>query len=170
MKRVFVDLDKCLGCHSCMIACAVEHSLSKDLFKAIREVPFPKPRIEVKTAGEEDSFPLQCRHCEEPYCVDACIAGAIRKDPKTGLVLANEEKCIGCWMCVMACPFGIIRSSLLPNKEEKVAVRCDLCQDREIPACVEACPTGALFFGEVQDFKEAVSKSKEGRNALLNSG
>ena len=170
MKRVFVDLDKCLGCYSCMTACAVEHSLSKDLFTAIQETTLPKPRIKVNTVKEGGSFPLQCRHCEEPYCVDACIAGATRKDPETGLVLTDDKKCIGCWMCVMACPFGVIRPSLLPGKKEKIAVRCDLCQDRETPACVEACHTGALFFGEVEEFKKAVSKGKEDRNALLNSG
>ena len=167
MKRVFVDLGKCMGCHSCEIACAIEHSSSKKLFEAIQETPFPKPRIKVEIAKEGNSFPLQCRHCEEPYCVDACIAGAIRKDPKTGLVLADEEKCVGCWMCVMACPFGVIRPCLLANREEKIAVRCDLCQDRETPACVEACPTGALFFGEAEDFKKVTSK--EETNALLNS-
>lgn len=170
MKRVFVDLDKCLGCHSCIVACAVEHSLTKDLFMAIREDPLPQPRIKIGTGKEGDSFPLQCRHCEEPYCIDACIAGAIRKDPKTGLVLANEEKCVGCWMCVMVCPFGVIRPSLVPDKEEKVAVRCDLCQDRETPACVEACHTGALFFGEAEEFKKTVSKARRQKNALLNSG
>ena len=170
MKRVFVDLNRCVGCNSCMIACAIEHSLTKDLFTAIREKPLPKPRIKVKTAKEGSSFPLQCRHCEEPYCVDACIAGAIRKDPETGLVLADEEKCVGCWMCVMVCPFGVIRPSLLPGKKEKVAVRCDLCQGRETPACVEACPTGALFFGEIEDFKKAVSRARRQENALSNSG
>jgi len=167
MKRVFVYLDKCLGCHSCMIACAVEHSLSKELFKAIQEDPLPKSRIQIKTTKKGSGFPLQCRHCEEPYCVDACIAGAIRKDPQTGLVLVKEEKCVGCWMCVMVCPFGVIRPSLLPDKREKVAVRCDLCQEREVPVCVEACPTEALFFGKVEEFKRTVSK--EGENALLNS-
>jgi len=170
MKRVFVDLDKCLGCHSCMIACAVEHSSTKDLFTAVYEKPLPRARIEVKAGKEGSNFPLQCRHCEEPYCVDACIAGAIRKDVKTGLVLADEEKCVGCWMCVMVCPFGVIRPSLLVGKQEKTAVRCDLCQDREIPACVEACPTGALFFGEIEDFKKAVSsRARREGNALSNN-
>lgn len=170
MKRVFVDLDKCLGCHSCTIACAVEHSLAKDLFMAIKEDPFPRPRIKIGTGKEGNSFPLQCRHCEEPYCVDACIAGAIRKNPETGLVLTDEEKCVGCWMCVMVCPFGTIRPSLVPDKREEVAIRCDLCQDRETLACVEACPTGALFFGETEEFRKVVSKARRQENALLNSG
>ena len=82
----------------------------------------------------------------------------------------DQEKCVGCWMCVMVCPFGVIRPSLLPGKKEKVAVRCDLCQDRETPACVEACPTGALFFGEIEDFKKAVSRARRRENALFNSG
>ncbi|NOY10186.1 MAG: 4Fe-4S dicluster domain-containing protein [Spirochaetes bacterium] len=169
MKRVFVNLDKCLGCNGCMIACAVEQSSAGDLFKAISEMPLPVSRIEVKTVDEGGSFPLQCRHCEEPYCIDACIAGAIRKDPETGLVLSDEEKCVGCWMCVMTCPFGVIRVSLLPDKKGKIAVKCDLCQDRKIPACVEACHTGALLFCEVEQFISLVSKSKGDRDVLLNS-
>lgn len=161
MKRVFVDLNKCFACMSCMVACAEEHSVSKDLFKPIQEYLFPKARIRVKATREREGFPLQCRHCEEPYCVDACIAGAIRKDPDSGLIRVDEEKCVGCWTCVMVCPFGVLWPSLLPDKKQKIAVNCDLCQDREIPACVEACPTGALFSSEIEELKKTANSAKE---------
>ncbi|MFQ5834869.1 MAG: 4Fe-4S dicluster domain-containing protein [bacterium] len=156
MKRIFVDIDKCFGCRSCEIACAVEHSLSKDLFKAIKEDPLPRPRTDVQQDVKRNSFPLQCRHCEEPYCIDACIAGAIRKDPGTGLVVSDENKCVGCWTCLMVCPWGVIRPAQVSvrGKKKKVALSCDLCQDRETPACVQACPTGCLHFEEVEEFKK----------------
>lgn len=161
MKRIFVDLDRCLACRSCEIACAMEHSQSKDLFSAIQEEPKPVPRIAVGEDVRHRTFPVQCRHCEEPYCIDACISGAITKDPETGLVISDENKCVGCWMCVMVCPYGVIR----PSKEHKIALRCDLCQDREIPACVAACPTKSLFFGEPEEFSKTIS-SKEVNYAL----
>lgn len=155
MKRVFVDIDRCLACRSCEIACAVEHSRSKSLFSAIQERPRSLPRVNVERDYRYRTFPVQCRHCEEPYCIDACISGAITRNPQTGLVTSDEQRCIGCWMCVMVCPYGVIR----PSKEQKIALRCDLCQDREEPACVAACPTGALFFCEAEEFIKT-SKAK----------
>ncbi len=162
MKRIFVDIERCLSCRSCEIACGVKHSESKTLFKAIKEDPLPLPRIRV-TSQQEKAFPIQCRHCPEPYCLYACIAGAIRRDKETGLILTDENKCVHCYSCVMVCPYGVIR---VGGKGE-VAVKCDFCQDEEIPPCVEACPTGALFFGEREEFLKIVEKR---RNALSHSG
>ena len=162
MKRLFVDVERCLSCRSCEIACAVEHSNSKELFSSLKEEPKPRPRTKVERDTKLQTFPLQCRHCEEPYCIDACISGAVSKDPETGLVLLDEDKCVGCWMCVMVCPFGVIR----PAKEKKIALRCDLCQDKEIPACVAACPTRALFFGELEDFKKKLLERKNSKSKV----
>jgi carbon-monoxide dehydrogenase iron sulfur subunit len=162
MKQLFINIDKCLACRSCEIACAVAHSDSKDLFLAIHEEPKALPRMKVEKGSRLRTFPLQCRHCEEPYCIDACISGAISKDPETGLVISDEEKCVGCWMCVMVCPFGVIRPGGKADKQGKIALKCDLCQDEDEPACVKACPTKAIFFGEPEDFKEKLkSKVKE---------
>ncbi|MCK4245191.1 MAG: 4Fe-4S dicluster domain-containing protein [Candidatus Omnitrophica bacterium] len=162
MKRLFVDVERCLSCRSCEIACAVEHSQSKDLFSSLKEEPGPRSRTKVERDTKLQTFPLQCRHCEEPYCIDACISGAVSKDPETGLVILDEDKCVGCWMCVMVCPFGVIR----PAKEKKIALRCDLCQDNEIPACVAACPTKALFFGELKDFKKKLLERKDTKSKV----
>ena len=155
MKRIYVDVDKCLACRSCEIACAVQHSLAKNLVSALREELQPRPRVHLGSSPDLKGLPLQCRHCEEPYCVDACISGAISKDPETGLINIDEDRCVGCWMCIMVCPFGVVK----PSREKKVALRCDLCQGEEVPACVKACPTKALFFGEAEDFKKIVKKS-----------
>jgi len=84
---------------------------------------------------------LQCRHCEEPFCVRVCPTQALVKDKESGLVIHREELCIGCGMCQIACPFGVISR----RANSKIIVKCDLCPDLDSPACVEACPTKALF-------------------------
>ncbi|MFC1511279.1 4Fe-4S dicluster domain-containing protein [Candidatus Margulisiibacteriota bacterium] len=135
-KNIFCSIEKCLGCKSCEIACAVEHSKSKDLFASIGEFPLPRQRRKVE-AIKNLRLSTACQHCESAGCIDACMSGAIYKDDR-GAVLHDEEKCVGCWMCIMACPFGVI------SRQEKIALKCDLCPDRDEYACVKACPTRAL--------------------------
>ena len=144
MPRVIaVDVAKCMGCHSCEIACAVAHSDGKTLFAAIQEEPLPQPRVSVLAAGEM-AIPLQCRHCEDAPCVEICPTKALQKPDSEGPVTIDQELCIGCKSCIMVCPFGVITMSA----DGKTIIKCDLCIERldegEDPACVEACPTGAL--------------------------
>jgi anaerobic carbon-monoxide dehydrogenase iron sulfur subunit len=138
--KVKVRIDRCIGCKSCEMACARRHSDGSPLGVA--------PRIRVKhgqvvraggEAGANRPYVITCRHCANAKCVTACIAGAIYQDDK-GRVMYDRAKCVGCWMCIMICPFGAIHRDL---KEKKVA-KCDLCDGREVPACVEACKVGAL--------------------------
>lgn len=157
MKQLFAVADKCLACRSCEIACAVQHSSSKELVSSLYEKTGPMQRVYVESLPDAKSMPLQCRHCEEPYCVDACISGAISKDLKGGLICIDEVSCVGCWMCVMVCPFGVVR----PSRDKKVSVRCDLCQGEEVPACVRACPTKAIFYADVKDFKKDKKKKRK---------
>jgi Fe-S-cluster-containing dehydrogenase component len=111
------------------------------------------------------SVASQCRHCDEPPCAEACIVDAIVKDEDTGLVRFDWDECIECWSCIEACPFEAIHQ--VPGAEE--AVRCDRCEDREAPACVDSCPTGALVFTEFEEFKgtlddyEKIISSNESR-------
>ena len=144
MKEVFVDFEKCLGCRNCEIYCAVEHSKSKDLFQAIYEEPKPVKRINVIKVGEVN-FPIRCRHCEEPICADACPTGALRVE--NGIVKHDENRCVGCWMCAIVCPFGAITA--VPGR--KIVLKCDRCPDLDVPACVKACPTNALVFSELDE-------------------
>jgi len=91
----------------------------------------------------------------------------MQKDPETGIVSneGNLQKCVGCWMCIMACPFGVI--SPKKNGSQKTAVKCDLCKGRKNGlACVEACPNGALVFMEEDDF--ASYKKKLSAQTLVN--
>jgi len=140
MRRIFASEDVCLGCRLCEVYCAVRHSKSGDIIKAMtREVPKPMPRIVVNEAGPT-SFALQCRVCEEPMCVQSCISGAMRKDPD-GVVRVDEERCIGCWTCVISCPYGAIGRG---TAERPVALKCDMCPGLDVPICVANCPNEAL--------------------------
>ena len=73
--------------------------------------------------------------------------GAMNKDHITGAIVVNQDKCVGCWMCIMTCPFGVIERDPV-RKKMPVASKCDLCPGRTIPACVEICPNRALIFEE----------------------
>jgi len=143
MKRVYSLEDVCIGCHLCEVACITEHSISKEPIKAFlheKERPISRCTVEERHGGAV-SFSTTCRHCDEPACLQACISGAIQKG-EDGRVTIDTEKCVGCWSCVMACPFGSVQR----NTARKRANKCDLCPDREKPACVDACPNRALVY------------------------
>jgi anaerobic carbon-monoxide dehydrogenase iron sulfur subunit len=139
MKNFIYEVKKCLGCKTCEIACAVVHSKAGELFAALKEETVSLPRKKVFSASGSN-YPTSCRHCEDAKCIIACMAGALSRDEKQGMVLHDETRCVGCWMCVMACPYGAIR----PNVKAKKPVRCDKCVDKDEPACVKACPTKAI--------------------------
>lgn len=144
-RRLLVTVGRCVGCHSCEVACAVAHSASKDLVKALAEDPRPNSRVTVVPVGEH-SVPLQCVQCDEPLCVEVCPKKALEKGGPDGAVLLDEELCIGCGFCVMVCPYGAIRV----DAGSKKAFKCDLCVERveegDDPACVESCPVVAIEF------------------------
>jgi carbon-monoxide dehydrogenase iron sulfur subunit len=137
VKTIVINVDKCLACKSCEIACAVEHSKSKNLIEALREDPPPISRISVREVNHK-CVAIMCHQCEDAPCINACIAGGMHKED--GIVVADPERCVGCWSCIMVCPYG----SVIQDERNRIALKCDLCKGRKIPACVEACPTGAL--------------------------
>ncbi|MFH0762433.1 MAG: 4Fe-4S dicluster domain-containing protein [Candidatus Omnitrophota bacterium] len=143
MKNLFYDVKKCMGCRSCEIACAVAHSACGELFKALEEEVLSLPRVQV-FASDGKNYPVSWRTCGDAVCGDACMAAALVFDKQKGMVEHNEKRCVGCWMCVMVCPYSAIR----PNLKTKMPIRCDKCQDKEEPACVKACPTGAIIWQE----------------------
>jgi anaerobic carbon-monoxide dehydrogenase iron sulfur subunit len=149
LRKVYARTDLCTGCRSCEIACAVEHSASKELLSALYESPPPRHRMDVQYAHGV-KLPLNCRHCAEPDCLFACKAGAITKDASSGEVQIDLRKCVGCWMCVMVCPFGAVA----PDLDQAKAVKCDLCLGRTAgPSCVASCPTKALLYGDNPEFE-----------------
>ena len=147
MRRVYCDTRKCLSCCTCEIACALRYSRGDDLVQALQGAVDAVPLVSVMQ-GPLGPTLLRCHHCDDAACIDACKTGAIFRDPETGKILIDEHKCIGCWMCVMVCPFGAV----FPIESTGTAMKCDLCDRYDAPACVTACPTGALYFGEFEDF------------------
>ena len=140
MKKVYAREDLCVHCRHCEVFCKAAHSVSKDIIKAHKEeYSEPVARISVY-GGKINSVAVNCRHCDDPACVNACITGAMQKDEKTGIVSVNEDKCIGCMTCLAVCPYGCIKTG-------KIALKCDLCSGEE-PQCVKNCPNNALVWLE----------------------
>jgi carbon-monoxide dehydrogenase iron sulfur subunit len=169
MKEIFVDIDRCTACKACEIACAVEHSSSKSLFGAVFEQPSPQKRVHVEPALAY-AYPVRCLHCADAPCVAACPNGAMTRDAETGVVTVNEARCQGCFMCAMVCSFGAISA----HPTLRIAVKCDLCTERQAtgdePACVVACPTHALDFGDEEDLVKQKRLSAAARVAHAVSG
>lgn len=146
-RKVYPKPEVCMACRLCEVYCVVAHSKSQDILKAFkREKPRPMPRLHVEEQGPM-SFALGCRHCDEPLCVYSCLTGALARDPVTGIVAVDTDKCVGCWTCVIACPYGAIS----PDMNRKKASKCDLCFHLETPACVANCPNEALVWGAINE-------------------
>ena len=144
MKRIYAREEFCLGCRLCEIHCLVQRSRSKKIIKAFRrEKDLVVPGVVVEASGRT-SFALQCRHCDAAPCLEACFTGAMHRDPATGAVLCDPERCVGCWMCVMVCPAGAVRR----GAQDKVASKCDLCGGEGTPVCVLNCPNEAIVYEE----------------------
>ena len=165
MKRIWIDRGACLGCKTCELQCAVErNSLSRNLPEAVKEDPLPIARVGVYGSSEQP-FPLQCRHCEQATCLTACPSGALQRDEERGLIFIDQNRCRGCWMCVMSCPFGAI----VPSAAFHVALKCDACMHMDEPACVAGCPTGALKYGDETEYNRVLAR-KRGDIALWAAG
>lgn len=173
-KIIVVDNGKCVGCNSCVLACAVAHSKSKKLEEAIFEEDKPTSKI-ILEIYEDTVTPLHCRHCEDAPCVTVCPTGAITRPGERSPVILDNTKCIGCHACILVCPFGVIRT----GPDGKSLIKCDLCFDRlnegKQPACAEACITGSIKYITVEEFtakrrKEFVEKYKVAITTGENSG
>lgn len=151
MKKVYAREQYCLGCKLCEVYCVTSHSRSGDVIKAHKQEQIT-PGIIIESRNQT-SFALQCRHCEDAPCVKACISGALHRDLETGVVTCDTEQCVGCWTCIMSCPYGVINRD---QYHRKVISKCDLCREEGEPVCVANCPNGALVFRE-QDQEEGVS-------------
>ena len=171
-----IDLDTCVGCHACVTAC-----------KGWNDQGQGAPLSDLNAYGSEPSgtflnrvhgyevtpddgpaqivnFPRSCLHCDNAPCVTVCPTGASYKRAADGIVLVNEDACIGCGLCAWACPYGAREL----DAQAGVMKKCTLCVDRiynetlpeedRVPACVRTCPTGARHFGDLADPGSAVSR------------
>ncbi|MCR4420424.1 MAG: 4Fe-4S dicluster domain-containing protein [Clostridia bacterium] len=141
MAAVVCRKEYCIGCRLCEVFCVAAHSGVGNLLLAWRQVPRPRPRVLVEEK-EEQTLAVQCQHCAEAPCLEACISGAMVRDAATGAVICREDRCVGCWSCVMVCPFGAV----VPHEAggRRHALKCDLCAGSEAPWCVAHCPNRAL--------------------------
>ncbi|HVI58616.1 MAG TPA: 4Fe-4S dicluster domain-containing protein [Luteimonas sp.] len=185
-----IDLDTCVGCHACATSCK-EWNAGGIAGPLTDEQPYGKDpsgvwfnrvhsyELEADAATKQPAqtlhFPRSCLHCETPACVTVCPTGASYKRAEDGIVLVDEDKCIGCKLCSWACPYGAREYSAV----EGVMKKCTLCVDRiynenldeseRQPACVQACPTRARHFGDLGDPESKVSKlvAERGGVALM---
>lgn len=147
-RAVLYDSTLCVGCRECEGACAKRWGLPYDETIARQEKLSDHKLTTIQTFGERYSRKM-CMHCADPACVSVCPVGALQKT-KLGPVVYDQDKCMGCRYCMMACPFQVPVyewSKRLPKVK-----KCDMCFDRQrqgkVTACTEACPTGATICGE----------------------
>ena len=145
MKRIIIEADKCKGCKNCAVACMKAHVPEGAVF-SLADPQF-ESRNTILVDGAINYKPLFCRHCSNPACANSCMSGAMVKDPNTGHVQYSPEKCALCFMCVMNCPFGVLKPDRLSNS---YVVKCDFClKHGGEPSCVKKCPTKAIYVKEV---------------------
>jgi Fe-S-cluster-containing dehydrogenase component len=169
-----IDLDSCVGCQACVTSCK-EWNTGGQMAPLTDVRPYEGGADGVwfnrvhtyeqisSGASRTVHFPRSCLHCEEPACVTVCPTGASYKRTSDGIVLVDEDKCIGCKLCSWACPYGAREF----DSEVGVMKKCTLCIDRiynqnldeadRVPACVAACPTSARHFGDLGDPNSPIS-------------
>lgn len=153
----------CMGCRTCMAGCAVAHA-GEDFFYGNPDGFSFNPKLHmVKTA--KISVPVQCKHCESPACMAACVEGCI--SIVDDAVILDQKNCIGCKACMTACPFGAIDMVTLTGTKQKngeervVANKCDLCKGIEGgPVCVNVCPTAALKLVKEEELEDVLEKRR----------
>ena len=163
MKRyLFFDPEKCSACGACAVACMDQNDIDPRTRAPFRNVFCLDKRDgdQVKAAYAS----LACMHCDDAPCIPACPSGCLKKDESTGFTVYDNDNCIGCHSCAMACPFGVPTF----NGEGKME-KCDGCAVRVAhgmePACVRVCPTGALRLLTEEEY-EAAQAGKSVRKLL----
>ena len=165
---LLVQVDRCMGCLTCEVACAVAHTPSDGLASAMlaREPLSPRTRV-VEVLGKR--FPMQCRQCEDAPCVKVCPTGATYRTETYTAV--DAKRCIACRLCMMVCPFGAIHVGTVrvDGHTKTAAIKCDLCVHRlEGPACVTSCPTRAIYEANPKQVREtSIQTSSERYLAAL---
>ena len=181
-----IDIKRCIGCHTCSVTCKEMNNLPNDIWwnrvltihgesMDAASAPWPKGKLEF--------MPVSCQHCANPACVKVCPVGATYKDAETGVVRQDYDKCIGCRMCMAACPYTGVRSfnweepkysvdfavgdADVPVHQKHTVEKCTFCWHRlakgEEPACMVLCPERARFWGDLDDPSSSVSRAMRGR-------
>ena len=158
-KGILFDATLCVGCGACYQACKEKNNLPQTNSDFLKDHLSDKTFTVVEQYDDLYARKL-CMHCNDPACVSVCLVGAITKS-STGAVIYDADKCIGCRYCTQACPHKIPRYEW--GSTQPRIRKCNLCYDRvkdgKLPACVEACPTEATLFGDM-DKLIAVAKKR----------
>jgi molybdopterin-containing oxidoreductase family iron-sulfur binding subunit len=175
-----IDLKRCIGCHTCAVACKSENNLPDGVWwnrvltvggesMDTPEGTFPNVQMQFLT--------LACQQCENPACVKVCPVGATYKRDEDGVVVQDYDRCIGCRYCMVACPYTGVRQfnwkapqyqldfpvgdTAVPAHQANTVEKCTFCFHRlaqdKLPACIEQCPARARHFGDVNDPDSEVS-------------
>ncbi len=180
-----IDLDRCIGCWTCSVACKAENNVPLGSFwNRITSVEttgafYGEPGMGPDGKPVMTYMPIQCMHCENAPCVKVCPTGATYKRPD-GIVAQDYSKCIGCRTCMASCPYGVrvfnwhepvqvpsfpddhVGNSAVPVRPKGIVEKCTFCQERvdqgQLPACVEACPVQTRHFGDLNDPNSEVAR------------
>ena len=174
-----INLDRCIGCHSCANACKMQNNVPMGMLW--NRVLTEGCDVVDGALGEYPNLtrtylPIACQHCENPACLKVCPTGATYKD-EVGRVEIDYDKCIGCRMCMAACPYNArvfnweeprrdpdfnYGDKDVPVRPKGVAEKCTMCKERtdlgKEPMCVVCCPTKARTFGDLDDPESEISK------------
>ncbi|WP_340109186.1 4Fe-4S dicluster domain-containing protein [Pikeienuella sp. HZG-20] len=179
-----IDLDTCVGCHACVVSCkewntggygaplSDENPYGDDTVGTFLNRIHTFEETGESGPAQVTHFPKSCLHCEDAPCVTVCPTGASYKRSEDGIVLVDEDACIGCGLCAWACPYGAREMDAAAG----VMKKCTLCVDRiynenipevdRIPSCVRTCPAGARHFGDLGDPDSDVSRLVAERNGF----
>ena len=149
MVAFYFDMTACIGCKACQMACKDKNNLPLGILyrevKSYEVGEYPMPGVYHTS--------LTCNHCVDPACVKNCPTGAMYKN-EDGVVLHDDDMCIGCQTCVKTCPYGVPKYL----EEKNITGKCDTCiairKEGGLPQCVAACPMRALDFGTVEEILE----------------
>ncbi len=148
-----IDLEKCIGCHSCEVACKLENKVPISVWRI-----WVKEGLKGKYPKVTKVFlPVMCNNCENPTCVTVCpVKASIKRED--GIVIVDPHRCIGCRYCMAACPYGM----RYVNPLAEIVQKCDFCLHRVQkglkPACALSCPNGAIIFGDLNDKNSEIYK------------
>lgn len=153
---LFADLEKCVGCQTCEIACKLVNNVRVGP-KPMRVIPVGPAELNGKL--HMNFVPMRCMHCGKPACMEVCPVNAIIKRGD-GIVVIDEASCVGCKLCIEACPVGAMQF----DDEKNVVLKCTMCIGRVDkglqPMCVTHCPADALWFGDINKSTELLRKRK----------
>ncbi len=180
-----IDLQLCFGCTECAVACKSNNNLPNNMWwnRVLTDGgDYPDTAKGTYPQVSMAHYPVGCQHCANPACAKVCPVGATWRDEKTGIVVQDVDKCIGCRMCMGACPYSArtfnweepayavdfpLGDFDAPKHVAGAVEKCTFCANRlargEEPACMEHCPGRARYWGDLDDPGSDVSRAIAGR-------